>query len=221
MKTLLVLSHNLKIKFNFPAIFVPFSVFSTINVSSNGKSLYSTIFMVVYFQVIEKLGGFRTCEKVDDKTTHLVIGSRQRTMNMVRAVVRGIWILKYEWILESEKKGEWRLEDVFMQTSIVPSLRQTRMQRTLNDSFKMTIFDEEVFYISKNNRIPVGELIEVVKSVGGKTTKKRTKANFIVASSFVKYPEETTALVVKPAWIFDCIENDKIINTRNYILRAE
>ena len=114
-----------------------------------------------------------------------------------------------------------RLEDVFMQTSIVPSLRQTRMQRTLNDSFKMTIFDEEVFYISKNNRIPVGELIEVVKSVGGKTTKKRTKANFIVASSFVKYPEETTALVVKPAWIFDCIENDKIINTRNYILRAE
>lgn len=52
----------------------------------------------VFNQIVRKLGGFVTEDEVSNKTTHLVAGEPKRTINMLRAITMGCWILKHEWV---------------------------------------------------------------------------------------------------------------------------
>lgn len=62
---------------------------------------------------MESLGHFRIEDKVSSRTSHLVTLDSRRTMNMMRALIRGIWILEYDWILESVRNQEWQLEELY------------------------------------------------------------------------------------------------------------
>lgn len=52
----------------------------------------------VFQQIVKKLGGFYVEDEVTNSTTHLVAGEPKRTINLLRAVARGCWILKHEWV---------------------------------------------------------------------------------------------------------------------------
>lgn len=67
----------------------------------------------VFLQAIEKLGGFQLEETVSNKTTHLVSLEARRTINMLRAIARGLWLLSYTWITESMTAKRWLLEDLY------------------------------------------------------------------------------------------------------------
>lgn len=41
------------------------------------------------------------------KTTHLVAFDTRRTINFLRGLIRGIWIVNYDWILESVEANKW------------------------------------------------------------------------------------------------------------------
>uniref|UniRef100_A0A6P7HD50 Claspin n=1 Tax=Diabrotica virgifera virgifera TaxID=50390 RepID=A0A6P7HD50_DIAVI len=51
-----------------------------------------------FMQIVKKLGGFQVEDEVTSKTTHLVVGEPKRTINMLRALTRGCWVLKKEWV---------------------------------------------------------------------------------------------------------------------------
>lgn len=52
----------------------------------------------VFQQIVKKLGGFFLEDEVTCNTSHLVAGEPKRTINMLRAVARGCWILRHEWV---------------------------------------------------------------------------------------------------------------------------
>lgn len=52
----------------------------------------------VFQQIVKKLGGFFVEDEVSNSTTHLVAGEPKRTVNLLRALARGCWILKHEWV---------------------------------------------------------------------------------------------------------------------------
>lgn len=52
----------------------------------------------VFEETVAKLGGFKVENKVSDITTHLVAGEASRTVNMLRAIARGCWIVRHEWV---------------------------------------------------------------------------------------------------------------------------
>lgn len=52
----------------------------------------------VFEQIVKKLGGFIVDDEVNNRTTHLVAGQCSRTINLLKALVRGCWILKQEWV---------------------------------------------------------------------------------------------------------------------------
>jgi hypothetical protein len=64
-----------------------------------------------FFQIVKKLGNAKLEDKVTDKTTHLVTTENRRTMNLLRGIIQGCYIVKYQWLLESEKAGEWVREN--------------------------------------------------------------------------------------------------------------
>lgn len=52
-------------------------------------------------------------DKVSSNTTHLVAFDGRRTVNILRALIRGIWILQYDWILESVAANQWLMESEY------------------------------------------------------------------------------------------------------------
>lgn len=51
-----------------------------------------------FTQVVRKLGYFFVEDEVTHKTTHLVVGESKRTINLLRAIARGCWIVTKEWV---------------------------------------------------------------------------------------------------------------------------
>lgn len=47
------------------------------------------------------------------RSTHLVSLEPLRTVNFLRGIIRGLWILRYEWIVESLAAGRWLPEEPF------------------------------------------------------------------------------------------------------------
>lgn len=45
--------------------------------------------------------------KVNAKTTHLVAFDTRRTVNLLRGLIHGTWIVNYDWILKSVEANKW------------------------------------------------------------------------------------------------------------------
>lgn len=48
-----------------------------------------------------------------DSTTHLISLEPRRTLNLLRALVRGLWILEYSWLVDSLQAGKWLPEESY------------------------------------------------------------------------------------------------------------
>lgn len=59
---------------------------------------YHSTEVQVFQQIVKKLGVFFVEDEVTDKTTHLVAAESRRTINLLRAIARGCWVLKSEWV---------------------------------------------------------------------------------------------------------------------------
>lgn len=51
--------------------------------------------------------------RVTSRTTHLVCFEKKRNMNMLRGVIRGVWLLDYAWINRSDELSQWQREEDF------------------------------------------------------------------------------------------------------------
>lgn len=56
---------------------------------------------------MKKLGKFKLDDKVNSHTTHLVALDGRRTANILRGLIRGVWILTFDWILDSMAAKQW------------------------------------------------------------------------------------------------------------------
>lgn len=67
-----------------------------------------------FLQLVQRLGGnFEVDTRVTSKTTHMVCVKKTRNMNMLRSVIRGIWVLDYDWLVKSSELGQWQREEDF------------------------------------------------------------------------------------------------------------
>lgn len=48
--------------------------------------------------VLKQLGGWILEPTVSPKTTHVVCGDEKRTINLLRGIAHGCWILHQEWV---------------------------------------------------------------------------------------------------------------------------
>lgn len=59
------------------------------------------------------MGIFQLESNVTGQTTHLVTLEPLRTVNLLRGIIRGIWILRYDWVMQSVRCGRWLEEEPF------------------------------------------------------------------------------------------------------------
>lgn len=59
------------------------------------------------------MGFFTLEDNVSDATTHVVSMEPRRTLNLLRALSRGLWILEFPWIDDSLRAGVWLSEEKY------------------------------------------------------------------------------------------------------------
>ena len=62
---------------------------------------------------MEKLGEYEIQPEVDHNTTHVISAEKRRTVNVLKAILCGCWVLSVEWVLQSLEKGFWLKEEPF------------------------------------------------------------------------------------------------------------
>ncbi|XP_053674273.1 mediator of DNA damage checkpoint protein 1-like [Anopheles nili] len=178
-------------------------------------------------EAIASLNGFLVEPNVTDNTTHLVTLETRRTINLLRALIRGLWIVRYEWIVDSYRAGCWLPEESFELRDFSVAVQINRSERqAFGSCYRNELFgDYGPFWVSPGCTVPELQLRELVLLCRGKITRNRTQARFIVVEPNDPALDDVDGapneqLYVTPLWILDSITINRVKKlSRKYRLR--
>ncbi|KAL1130558.1 hypothetical protein AAG570_011804 [Ranatra chinensis] len=78
--------------------------------------------------IIKELGIFLIESNVTINTTHLVANEPRRTLNMIKAISRGCWILRSDWVFKSKEAGKWLNEEEFEMVDFSPAVLRCELR---------------------------------------------------------------------------------------------
>ncbi|KAL3284458.1 hypothetical protein HHI36_018619 [Cryptolaemus montrouzieri] len=168
----------------------------------------------MFNQIVKKLGAFEVEDEVSSRTTHLVVGEVKRTINMLRALARGCWILKQEWLLSSLEQRKWLSEEDYEVTEFSSAVQKCRLERSaFGPSYTMNIFlNCGLIYVAKSTTPRCSDLRELIGLCKGKLTKIPDNAAIAVGSYF------EDCKCVTEHWILDSISAGKLKPMKKYLI---
>ncbi|KAK9886775.1 hypothetical protein WA026_018429 [Henosepilachna vigintioctopunctata] len=171
----------------------------------------------MFNQIVRKLGTFLTEDEVTSRTTHLVVGEVKRTINLLRALARGCWILRQEWLLKSLEKGKWLPEEDYEATEFSPAVQKSRLEKSaFGPSYTMNIFlNCGPVYVAKSTTPRCSDLRELITICKGKISKMPDNAVISVGAYF------DGCECVSEYWILDSISAGKLKPLKKYYLSKE
>lgn len=130
-------------------------------------------------EAIAKLGGWEMEQKVSSQTTHVICGDEKRTVNLLKAIAHGCWILNYDWIRQSVLAGQWLQEEPF-EVKAFPGIRQCRIAKETFGT-KCSIFKNgDTYYVAPNTRPPRSHLKDLLKLCGAKIVSTQRRGTVII-----------------------------------------
>ncbi|XP_065086287.1 mediator of DNA damage checkpoint protein 1 [Ochlerotatus camptorhynchus] len=174
-------------------------------------------------EAVTKLGGFTVSNNVTDRTTHLVSLEPRRTVNILRALARGLWIVSYEWIRQSFETRRWLPEEQFEMRDFSTAVQQCRSERqAFGPRYRMELFaDCGAFYVSEKCEVPYDQLRELIITCRGKISGDAQKAKYVIISSREDLPTVPAggSFCVSPLWVLDSISNNRVKKVYRYLVR--
>ncbi|XP_037589344.1 microcephalin isoform X3 [Cebus imitator] len=172
----------------------------------------------VVIQVVDKLKGFSIVPEVCETTTHVLSGKPLRTLNVLLGIVRGCWILSYDWVLWSLESGHWISEEPFELSNHFPAAPLCRSERYLSAGpYRGTLFaDQPVMFVSPASRPPTASLCGLVHLCGGRVSQVPRQASIIIGPYSGK--KKATVKYLSEKWILDSITQHKVCAPENYLL---
>ncbi|XP_034255908.1 uncharacterized protein LOC117653955 isoform X2 [Thrips palmi] len=166
--------------------------------------------------VIKQLGGWILEPTVSSRTTHVVCGESKRTINLLRGIAHGCWIIRQEWVLRSLEAGYWLDEEPFELTEF-PAVQQSRIARETLGAAPDIFSSAGCIYVSKDSTPPYSELTDLLELCGGNLVKSVRQARVIIGP-YQRRPSHTDVMHVKEQWVLDSIQENMLQPTRNYRL---
>nr|XP_008116247.1 PREDICTED: microcephalin isoform X2 [Anolis carolinensis] len=172
---------------------------------------------IVLIQVVKKLGSFLFSDEVCKNTSHVIVGSPRRTLNVLMGIAQGCWIVSYEWVLWSLEYGYWISEEPYELSVDFPAAPICRFQRYLpNRKDHQKLFsDQPIMFISSTSQPPCKKLCKLVELCGGKVCKTIRDAKICIGKCKIGQHNDIHCLSEK--WILDSITQHKICPLENYI----
>ncbi|KAL1456262.1 hypothetical protein WDU94_001006, partial [Cyamophila willieti] len=178
--------------------------------SKDIKSLYSHI---------TELGHFIVEPKVTSRTTHVVVEGPKRTLNLLKGIARGCWVVKADWVYSSYKVGRWLYEQRFELSSFSPAIQRCRMERqTFGSLYSFDLLSKYgSIFVSKSSSPPRQDLIELIGLCGGRMSSTMRDADLILGGA-EKGRDRRGGRPVKEVWLLDCVTKCSQLDIDKYRL---
>ncbi|XP_012230579.1 putative histone-lysine N-methyltransferase 1 isoform X1 [Linepithema humile] len=156
--------------------------------------------------IIKSLGMAEMEINVSKRTTH-VVSTGVRTVNLLRGIIRGCWLVTLEWVLTSLENNTWLDPEKFEMKHFSKAVEENRKDRQL---FGLSYIPElfslcGLIYVEHKTTIPCDTLKELIKTAGGHITENIKQAKIIIGMNGLK---ET--------WIIDSITTGELQSTKLY-----
>ncbi|BFY99391.1 hypothetical protein BsWGS_02431 [Bradybaena similaris] len=166
------------------------------------------------YAVVKRLGIFHMTNNVEPTTTHVVCGESRRTLNLLRAIASGCWLLKKEWVLESLEAGTWLQEEAYEMTDIQAAVKSRCERQKVGPSYKVDLFSKcGPIFVSSVCTPPRNETVHLINLCCGQVTGSESRAAIHIGDD-----HNPRKLVIKPLWVLDCIMKLETLPTDGYIV---
>ena len=168
--------------------------------------------------VVKRLPGRAKIEqRVSSTTTHLICGESRRTLNMLKAILHGCWIVSLNWLYECLEKNTWVDEEVYEMVSFSAAVKQRRIERELLPESDL-LKDHGPFYIGRHCHVPKKELMELIQVAGGKCVNQLKMAKVILSHDYDASNRATTVQVTEK-WVLDSVQQHCTLPFDSYLLQ--
>ncbi|KAK4877349.1 hypothetical protein RN001_009855 [Aquatica leii] len=166
---------------------------------------------------VKNLGHFYIEDEVTENTTHLIVGESKRTINILKAISRGCWILTKQWLFKSIEVGKWVDEEDYELVDFSPAVKQCRTERqAFGDLYSMDIFNDcGSIYITRHSRPTRSDLTELIKLCKGSVVKNKDDAKIIVGD----WVGQDGVKCVTEKWVLDSITSNRMKSLKKYLIR--
>jgi len=153
---------------------------------------------------------FKVVKEISANTTHLISGdSQKRTLNKLRAILRGCWILDKSWLFASLENGGWVDEEPYELVDFSPAVKTMRLDReAFEEDFRSALFsDVGSIYVSSEVTPSRPDLQELIRLGGGTVANVARVAQVIVTGEgkpIVSKGQDTVC--VSERWILDSVQ---------------
>ncbi|XP_023032022.1 uncharacterized protein LOC6643276 isoform X1 [Drosophila willistoni] len=174
----------------------------------------------VIHKALRKLHGMRLDPTVTKRTTHLVSLDPRRTLNLLRGLMRGVWIVSYNWILESLRSGKWVYEEPYELKVFSRAVEICRTERqAFGKDYRCELFRfMESFYVSSHCQpLQFNNVKEILMLGGAKITENRFKAKYIIGD---KRRVEDDRLYLSVNWVLDSVTAMQIQKFGKYLMKS-
>uniref|UniRef100_A0A1B6FEQ9 BRCT domain-containing protein n=1 Tax=Cuerna arida TaxID=1464854 RepID=A0A1B6FEQ9_9HEMI len=175
----------------------------------------------VVTSIVSRLGKFTVEGSVSEHTTHVVTSGPRRTINLLKGIARGCWVLDVQWVYESLEAGKWLHEERFELIQFSPSVKQARVERqAFGPEFNLELFrGVGPLYVCRATVPPAADLMELLRLCGGTVVSSARTARIVIGSSSPLSPSgRRPPLVVSEKWILDSITKLTQLNPYDYIV---
>ncbi|KAK3921341.1 Microcephalin [Frankliniella fusca] len=166
--------------------------------------------------VIKQLGGWILEPTVSPKTTHVVCGDSKRTINLLRGIAHGCWILHQEWasVMRSLEAGHWLGEEPF-ELNAFPAIQQCRVARETFGVSPDIFSSAGAIFVSKDTTPPRSDLVDLLTLCGGNVVNSARQARLIIGP-YQRRSSFSNVAFVKELWVLDSIQENMLQPLRRY-----
>jgi len=161
-------------------------------------------------QVAKNLPGKATVAfQVRPTTTHVISGEERRTLNMLKAIIRGCWVVSKSWLLASLEAEGWVDEEPYELVTFSAAIKARRLEREadfLPPKCDLLI-DIGSICIGRNCKVPKRDLTDLIHLAGGHTVNQIRIANVILGHDYLEeFSEKDDVVQVSEKWLLDSLQ---------------
>ncbi|KAI8091338.1 uncharacterized protein B0P05DRAFT_527072 [Gilbertella persicaria] len=143
--------------------------------------------------IVQKLGHYELATEVTEHTTHVLVGAQRRTKLLTLGIARGAWILRPDWLIQSDSRGQYVSEKEYQVTDWYPGIEAAHQRVPLiphATRIKVVSSTSEIEFIE-----------QLVVLLGGTVVSKAQEADIVITNE----PNGKKKHVLDN-WLFECIE---------------
>ncbi len=159
-------------------------------------------------EMVKRLPGkAKVALQVGPSTTHVICGEEKRTLNMLKAILRGCWILSRSWLLASLEAQGWVDEEPYECVTFSSAVRARRLEREAEflPQRCSLLSDIGPIYIGKFCRVPKKELAELIHIAGGRIANQIRLAKVVLGHEPQPSLDENV-IQVGESWLLDSFQ---------------